>query len=95
MPTEAQVDRALELIQKSGGNYQYFFEKLSSPAWIEPLEAKGRFDHPPAIERIGTMYRYPRWPEGEYLQRMATRDPEAVAKAIRDAPFKSDKSLVH
>jgi hypothetical protein len=95
MPTDAQVDRALELIQKSGGNYQYFFEKLSSPAWIEPLAAKGRFDHPPAVERLGTMYRYPRWPEGEYLRRMATRDPEAVAKAIHDAPFKSDNPLVH
>lgn len=31
MPTDVQVEKALELIQKSGGNYEYFFEKLSSP----------------------------------------------------------------
>jgi hypothetical protein len=65
MPTDAQVDKALELIQKSGGNHQYFFEKLTSPSWIGPLARRGRFDHPPGIERIGNMYRFLPWPEGE------------------------------
>lgn len=95
MPTDVQVDRALELIQKSGGNYQYFFEKLTSPAWIEPLTKKGRFAHPPGIERVGTMYRFPRWPEGDYLLRMAPIAPEAVAAALSDKCFESDNPLVH
>lgn len=95
MPTDVQVDRALELIQKSGGNYQYFFEKLTSPAWIEPLAKKGRFAQPPGIERVGTMYRFPRWPEGDYLFRMAPIAPDAVAAALSDKCFESDNPLVH
>jgi hypothetical protein len=95
MPTDAQVDKALELIQKSGGNYQYFFAKLTSPVWIEPLAKRGRFSHPPAIERLGDMYRFPRWPEGDYLLRMASHSPAAVAAAISDECFTSDNPLVH
>jgi hypothetical protein len=95
MPTDVQVDKALELIQKSGGNYEYFFEKLSSPAWIEPLAKRGRFDHPPGIERIGNMYRFPPWPEGEYLLRMADVAPQKVAAAIKPVCFASDNHIVH
>ena len=95
MPTDAQVNKALELIQKSGGNYQYLFEKLASPAWIEPLAKRGRFDHPPGIERIGNMYRFPPWPEGEYLLRMADVAPQEVAAAIKPECFASDNHIVH
>lgn len=95
MPTDAQVEKALELIQKSGGNYEYFFEKLTSPSWIEPLAKRGRFDHPPTVERIGNMYRFPPWPEGGYLLRMAESAPEEVAAAIKPACFESDNHIVH
>src|SRR5271163_925969 len=95
MPTEAQVDKALELIQKGGGNYEYFFSKLSDPAWIEPLSKRGRFNHPPPIERIGDMFRLPRWPEGDYLLRMAETSPREVAAAIEPVCFESDNPLVH
>ncbi len=95
MPTDAQVDKALELIQKSGGNYEYFFEKLSSPAWIEPLFRRGRFDHPPRIEPIDKMYRFPSWPEGEYLLRMADVAPKEVAAAIKPVCFASNNPIVH
>jgi hypothetical protein len=95
MPNEAQVDKALELIQKGAGNYEYFFEKLADSAWIEPLARRGRFSHPPAVERIGNMFRMPRWPEGDYLLRMAGEAPEAVAAAIEPVCFESDNPLVH
>ena len=95
MPTEAQVDKALELIQKSAGNYAYFFEKLADPAWIGPLASRGRFRHPPAVELIGNMFRMPRWPEGDYLLRMTEEAPEAVAAAIEPVCFESDNPLVH
>lgn len=95
MPTEAQVDKALELIQKGGGNYEYFFEKLADPAWIEPLARRGRFRHPPSVERIGNMFRMPRWPEGDFLLRMARDAPETVAAVIEPVCFESDNPLVH
>lgn len=95
MPTDAQVDKALELIQKGGGNYQYFFDKLTSPSWIEPLSKRGRFEHPPGIERIENMYRLPSWPEGDYLLRMADIAPHEVAAAIKPVCFESDNPIVH
>ena len=95
MPTDAQVDKALELIQESGGNYQYFFDKLTTPSWIEPLNKRGRFDHPPGIERIENMYRFPSWPEGEYLLRMADVAPQEVAAAIKPVCFASENHIVH
>ena len=41
------------------------------------------------------MIRFPRWPEGEYLLRMAQQAPEVVAAAIDPVCFQSDNPLVH
>ena len=30
MPSEVQVEKAIALIQKGGGNYEYFFQQLSN-----------------------------------------------------------------
>jgi hypothetical protein len=96
MPTKAQVDRAINLIQKGGGNYEYFFGQLSSPSWIAPLAERGRFNHPPPLERVSNnAYRIPPWPEGHYLLRMASVAPDEVAKAIGPECYKSDNPLVH
>jgi hypothetical protein len=90
---DEQVKRALELTPKGGGNYEYFFQKFTDPEWIRPLAAHGRFLHPPHIEQIGEMFRMPRWPEGEYLLRMASEAHEAVAAAITPVCFESDNPL--
>jgi len=96
MPSEAQVDRAIALILKGGGNYEYFFQQLSNPSWIAPLAKRGRFDHPPPLERVSaTAYRIPAWPEGQYLLRMAVVAPEEVTAAIGTACFESDNPAVH
>ena len=95
MLSEEKVDKALELIGKGAGNYEYFFSKLGSPAWIEPLSRRGRFRHPPAAEHIDNLIRFRRWPEGEYLLRMAVVAPDQVAAAIDPVCFESDNPLVH
>lgn len=96
MPTKAQVDKAIELIQRGGGNYEYFFGQLSSPSWIAPLAERGRFNHPPALERVSEeAYRIPPWPEGQYLLRMAGTAPEDVEKAIGADCYNSDNPIVH
>lgn len=96
MPTKAQVDKAIELIQRGGGNYEYFFGQLSSPSWIAPLAERGRFNHPPALERVSEeAYRIPPWPEGQYLLRVAGAAPEEVAKAIGADCYNSDNPIVH
>ncbi len=43
MVTDELVDRALELVARGGGNYEYFFAKLKSPDWIAPLQKKDAF----------------------------------------------------
>jgi hypothetical protein len=96
MPSEVQVERAIALIQKGGGNYEYFFQQLSNPSWIAPLAKRGRFNHPPPLERLSkTAYRIPAWPEGQYLLRMAAVAPDEVTAAIGAACFESDNPVVH
>lgn len=95
MVTDELVDRALEVVAKGGGNYEYFFAKLNSPDWIEPLKKRGRFEHPPAAIIEKTSIRFPRWPEGEYLIRMAPIAPDAVFRAIDAKCYESDNHYVH
>ena len=96
MPSESQVDKAMALIEKGGGNYEYFFAALSKPSWIGPLAKRGRFNHPPPLQRVSeSAYRIPAWPEGQYLLRMAALAPGEVANAIGPACFTSDNPLVH
>lgn len=96
MPSELQVDKALALIQKGGGNYEYFFEQLSKPSWIAPLAKRGRFNHPPPLVRVSeSAHRIPAWPEGQYLVRMAAVAPDEVASVVGPAAYESDNPLVH
>jgi hypothetical protein len=72
MPKPETIERALQEIKKGYAQYNYFFDKLSSPAWIQPLAEKGFFKHPPAPITEENSVSYPFWPESRYLSRMAT-----------------------
>jgi hypothetical protein len=95
MITDELVDRALKLVAERGGNYEYFFAKLSSPDWIVPLQKRKRFSHPPPAVVEGHYLRFPRWPEGEYLTRMAPIAPHVVFAAIDPSTYDSDNEYVH
>jgi hypothetical protein len=95
MVNEEMVTKALKLVAKGSGNYEHFFGKLTSPDWIEPLKKAERFSHPPPMIVEGTSLRFPPWPEGEYLVRMAPVAPEAVFSAIDDTAYESNNALVH
>jgi hypothetical protein len=96
MPKADTVDRALRAIEKGYAEYTYFFEQLSSPAWLRPLEDRGRFRLPPPPIREGQYIRFPEWPESRYLVRMA-RIPEAQETVLRIALAipASENSRVH
>ena len=81
MPRPETVEKALEQIGKSAANYLYFFEKLTSPSWIAPLD-KGRFSAPPAMIEVEGGIMFPPWPESQYLARMANL-PEAQAQVLQ------------
>lgn len=95
MITDELVDRALMLVGERGGNYEYFFAKLTSPDWIVPLQKRGRFSHPPPALSEGKYVRFPGWPEGNYLTRMAPIAPKAVFDAIDPSSYDSDNQHVH
>jgi hypothetical protein len=77
MPKPEIVERALAAI-KGYAQYEYFFENLDSPAWLEPLAAKGMFKHPQPVEKVDPYIRFPFWPESRYLVRMS-KLPESQA----------------
>ena len=78
------IAKALCEIQKGYAQYQYLFDNLHSPAWLEPLHKQGFFQNPPAPVREGQYISFPLWPESRYLVRMA-RIPEAQAAVLQIA----------
>lgn len=77
------VDRAVEAI-KGYAQYQYFFEHLDSPEWLQPLAERGLFKQPPPPQEVDRYVRLPFWPESRYLVRMASI-PEAQASVVQIA----------
>ena len=94
MPSPAAVERALALIEKRPVNHSYFFSKLESPDWIEPLVDAGYFTDPPPPRFNGDYVSYPAWPESKYLTRMAPVAPARVAEVIGRIPD-TDNVSVH
>jgi hypothetical protein len=96
MPKQEVVNRALEEIRKGYAQYQYFFDNLSSPAWIEPLSQAGFFKQPPKPEHEGNYVRLAIWPESRYLVRMSqiAEAQERVFKITMGIPD-SENSRVH
>lgn len=86
MPDAAAVDRAVALIKKGRTNRIYFFDKLNDPSWISPLRERGFFSQPPDPVDADGGVMFPLWPEGEYLARMASVQPELVADVLAEIP---------
>jgi hypothetical protein len=86
MPSEEHIRRALEQLRKSGANREYFFSKVNSPEWLEPLTDAGLFRHPPQAIVAGDTISFPFWPESRYLARMAAVAPDLVFRIIESVP---------
>ncbi len=93
MPSPEAVRKALVLIQKRAVNHEYFFSELKTPDWIEPLRAAGLFADPPPARIEGNLISFPRWPESEYLARMASLSPEQVGAIILRIPVTENTSV--
>ncbi|RMG26830.1 MAG: hypothetical protein D6724_00975 [Armatimonadetes bacterium] len=94
MPNPEVVEKALEQIRKRPANHDYFFSKLTSADWIEPLDEAGLFSSPPPAIREGDTISFPSWPESRYLARVASDAPEAVAAVMMKIP-ETDNVRVH
>ena len=94
MPSPETVEQALALIERRPVNRGYFFSKLESPDWIEPLVEAGYFKDPPPPRVNGDLVSYPAWPESKYLAGMAPIAPTEVADVIGQIPD-TDNVSVH
>lgn len=94
MIPEDVVDKALKVVGKSRSNYEYFFSRLESPDWLEPLLNHRFFRDPPEPIREGDTIRYPLWPESRYLARVADKAPEKVLHIALQVP-ETDNIRVH
>jgi hypothetical protein len=78
-PTNRQLDQAIPLLS-SPQHEAYFFARLENPHWIGALSERGVFTHPRKVEQVkGGGVRFPAWPPGHYLARMAEKAPDEVA----------------
>ena len=94
MPSPATVAKALDLVGRGAINHAYFFSKLESHEWIEPLSAAGFFRDPPPPRISVDFIHYPTWPESDYLARMAPAAPTRVSDVIHQIP-ETDNIRVH
>lgn len=81
------VQKALTTIRKRQADYEYFFGQLKTPVWIKPLKEAGMFGAPPPPRPEGEYISFPRWPESEYLARMAAQAPNVVLDVILEMPI--------
>lgn len=96
MLKQETVDRALLEIGKGYAQYQYFFDRLSSPAWLNALFHAGFFKKPPEPVPDGQYIKLPFWPESRYLVRMAgIPDAQETVLNIALAIPASENSRVH
>lgn len=66
---------------------RYFFSHLQHPLWLVPLEEAGHFSAPPdRIVEADGRWRVQGWPEGEYLARVASKQPERVTEILLKIP---------
>lgn len=93
MPTREHVQEALSKI-KTSADYEYFFDRLSTPDWIDPLRESGIFSSPAAARKEGGGTWFPNWPPSRYLVRVAAEAPEKVAAVIADIP-ETDNVRIH
>jgi hypothetical protein len=88
------------LIRANTANLDYFFSKLKDASWLPFLLEEGFFRNPIPPETGTTddgqtWFRYPSWPESQYLARIAAQAPEQVVKAIECIPADTPNPRVH
>lgn len=84
-PTAEHVRQAMAIV-RHGPEFDYFFERLSTPVWIDPLVEVGIFNNPPGPRRSGDGVMFPRWAPLKYLERMVPVVPTKVMDVLLLVP---------
>jgi hypothetical protein len=89
--SENLANRAIAEISKGRANYEYFFDRLSSPEWIAPLRDRGLFSDPPPLEIADGRIQAPPWPPSRFLARVASQAPEEVLEIMLDIETNNER----
>lgn len=95
LPTGEDVERLVALASRPE-NRAYFFDRLENPKWVPALAEKGFFTEPPEpmpADQPGYV-RFPPWPEGQYLARVAEEAPDAVASVLEQVPTSGNPTVI-
>ena len=94
LPTVEHARRLNDLLFRLGQR-NYFFGRLTNPAWVEPLADAGFFSNPPDRQvNPDESWSARAWPEGNYLVEAAAGAPAAVAAALEAVPLSNDNPAV-
>jgi hypothetical protein len=93
-PTEEHAERLAQKFPANEATRRYFFTQASA-TWLDALRDKDFFSNPPQpiTEPDSQLPVLPRWPESEYLVRVAVQEPAAATDAALDVP-PTDNSYV-
>lgn len=85
--TAIELERVMQLLERKGSNYDYFFQNADATVWLEPLSKRGFFFNPPKAE-LSTEGHYiaPQWPPIDYLTRIFDSAPLAVMDIVLELP---------
>ncbi|NTU73944.1 DUF4935 domain-containing protein [Candidatus Roizmanbacteria bacterium] len=85
--TSLEIQRVMQLLERRGANYDYFFQHANDQIWLSHLSDHGYFLNPPNVElRSDGHYNFPWWPPLEYLNLAYDAAPDAVLSVIAKIP---------
>jgi hypothetical protein len=73
-PTQADAHWIKNNVPENRAALGYFFDTLTSPKWLNPLDAEGLFKRPPeaVTDLEKNQVYFPNWPASKFLARMAS-----------------------
>jgi hypothetical protein len=93
-PTGADAQQVADLLQ-TASQYGYFFDHAAG-AWLKPLASIRRLlVTPPDLVDVGSGYvTAPDWPQGRFLARVASSEPELVVTLVGRVPRTTNPRVV-
>ncbi len=82
-PTEDEIKKLSELLMHPT-HVKYFFSRLASPSWLQPLKEQGFFSNPPTGIKEGNSIMFPVWSLSRYLIKVAGQKPKEVMDIIKN-----------
>lgn len=92
-PSRQDLDQVAVHLAPGVTALAHVFEKLSAD-WLVPLRERHVFSEPPETRHHdGGALSFPRWPQADYLYRVAAEQPDEVAATIESVPTVGNEEI--